>query len=449
MKSLSQSFSQAMPLRKQQQAPCSDAAGRDSVSPAHTLDEQAAPVRMAYLISQYPAVSHTFILREVRRLRTLGYEVHVVSINPADRPRSAMTNEEQEEAALTYVVKQTSLAVMLSAHVAALCRRPRGYGRGLWTALRLGGLDLRKWLFHLLYFVEAVLLGQWMARKRLTHVHVHFATPAATVALLAAKIFPVTFSLTVHGPDEFFDAPGYRLAEKITAASFVCCIGSYARSQLMSLVPPTLWAKLVVSPLGVDPSVFVPRPFRSHPDPFEILCVGRLTPVKGQAVLLAACEQLVQAGRQMRLRLVGAGPDRERLEAETVARGLQPYVEFAGAVNQEQIQAFYRCADLFVLPSFAEGIPVVLMEALAMEIPCVTTWITGIPELIRPGQEGLLVVPGDERALTEAIVQLMDDPTLRLRLGRAGRQRVMEQYDLQRNTARLAEIFRQRVGSAG
>jgi glycosyltransferase involved in cell wall biosynthesis len=357
-----------------------------------------------------------------------------------------MTQAEQNEAAQTYVVKRTSLALLLRAHGALLCKQPSAYMRGLWTTLRLGGVDLRKLLYGVFYFVEAVLLGQWMKRQKLTHVHVHFATPAATVALIAAKIFPLTFSLTVHGPDEFFDVPGYRLAEKVAAASFVCCIGNYARSQLMSFSSPAVWSKFEVAPLGVDLSLFAPRPFHNRPVLFLILCVGRLVPVKGQLVLIAACERLIKAGREVRVRFVGGGPDRDRLETEAAARGLSEYIEFTGPVNQDQIRAFYRAADIFVLPSFAEGIPVVLMEAMAMEIPCVTTWITGIPELIRNGRDGVLVAPGDEEALTEALVQFIDKPSLRLRLGRAGRQRVMEKYDLQQNTARLAEIFRRRIG---
>ncbi len=419
-----------------------------SLPVSHFSDKQEHFLRLAYLVSQYPAVSHTFILREVRGLRAMGHEIHVASINPADRPHAAMTQEEREEAACTYVVKQVDIVALVRAHVTTLCRRPQAYGRGLWAALRLGGVDLRKLLWNLFYFGEAVLLGQWMNARRLTHVHVHFATPAATVALIAARIFPLTFSLTVHGPDEFFDVSGHRLAEKIAGASFICCIGSYARSQLMSLSPPSLWPKFAVSPLGVDLSVFAPRPFRSHSAPFEILCVGRLVPVKGQAVLLAACQQLVQAGRNVRLRFVGAGPGRDQLEAETARRGLCQQVEFAGAVNQDQLRIFYDAADIFVLPSFAEGIPVVLMEAMAREIPCVTTWIAGIPELIRHEREGLLVAPGDEEALTGALIRLMDDPALRLRLGGAGRRRILERYDLQRNTARLAEIFQQRIRGA-
>lgn len=406
---------------------------------------QQFTVRMAYLISRYPAVSHTFILREVLGLRALGCDIQVASINPPDRSPTLMTQAEQTEAMQTYVVKRTPLTKILRAHWNTLRACPRGYLHGLQKALLLGGLDLRKLLYSIFYFVEAVLIGQWMMARRLHHLHVHFATPAATVGLLASRIFPLTFSLTVHGPDEFYDVPGYRLAEKVAGAQFVCCIGTYARSQLMSCSSPAEWDKLIVTPLGIDPSTFTPRPFRSHPAPFELLCVGRLVPVKGQLMLVAACERLVQSGYALHVRFVGAGPDLSTLTAEVQARGLSNYVEFTGAVNQDQIRAFYEAADIFVLPSFAEGIPVVLMEAMAMEVPCVTTWITGIPELIRSGRDGLLTPPGDVEALAEALSQLMDDPMLRRRLGRAGRKRVLEKYDLSQNTRRLAKIFQQHV----
>lgn len=150
----------------------------------------------------------------------------------------------------------------------------------------------------------------------------------------------------------------------------------------------------------------------------------------------------------MHLRLVGDGPDRQDLESTIVTRGLEGHVTLEGNCNQDRVQAFYRETDLFVLASFAEGIPVVLMEAMAMELPCVATWITGIPELIRHGIDGWLVPPADEEQLADAIAKLMDDPELRRKLGRSARIRVQEKYDLERNTERLAEIYRRRLASS-
>ena len=404
-------------------------------------------IRLAYLVSRYPAISHTFILREVLRLRERGLAIAVASINLPDQPLERLTAVDRAEAGLTYYVKQHGWRGALIAILAALATQPTGFFRGLGFAFKLGGADLKKLTYRLFYFIEALMIGRWMARQGLTHLHVHFATPAATVALIATRIFPITFSMTVHGPDEFYDAPGYNLPEKIAGARFICCIGQYARSQLMKLSQPNHWDRLEITPLGVDPDQFTPRPFRPDPQPFELLCVGRLTPAKGQAILLAAVAQLVREGHEVRLRLVGDGPDRAMLERETTRQGLGERVVFEGAVNQDRIRELYAAADVFVLASFAEGIPVVLMEAMAMTIPCVTTFITGIPELIRDGQDGLLVAPSDVAGLAAAIARLMEDGALRQRLGEAGRVRVCEKYDLHRNIERLATVFRRRLGA--
>jgi glycosyltransferase involved in cell wall biosynthesis len=405
--------------------------------------------RLAYLVSHYPALSHTFILREIRRLRDAGFELVVASINAPDRPDAGLTAEEREEAAATYYVKRAGVWGALAAHLATLGSRPWAWLRGLAFALHLGGKDLKRLLYSLFYFVEAVMVGRWMQRQGMTHLHVHFAMPASTVALIATKIYPITFSITVHGPDEFYDVPGYRLAEKVSGASFVCCIGHYARSQMMRLSDPAQWSKFEVSPLGVDAQLFAPRPFREHPQPFEVLCVGRVVPAKGQHILIHAMNLLADEGRNVRLRVVGDGPDRASLEQLVARLGLTDRIVFEGAVNQDRIRELYAKADAFALASFAEGIPVVLMEAMAMEIPCVTTFITGHPELIRHGIDGLLVAPSDDTALAKALAALMDDPTLRRELGEAGRRRVLDAYHLDRNTMRLASIFCNRLGIGG
>ncbi|HZT33965.1 MAG TPA: glycosyltransferase [Bryobacteraceae bacterium] len=402
--------------------------------------------RLGYLVSRYPGISHTFILREVLELRRQGFEIEVASINPPDRTPEKLTRQEQEEAARTYYVRPAGAAGALGAVLLLAARQPAGFARGLLFALRLGGGDARRILWHLFYFVEAAMLARWMRHRNLRHLHVHFATPASNVALVLTRIAPVSFSITVHGPDEFYDVTAYRLAEKIAGAAFLCTIGTYARSQLMKLAPPGEWLKFEVTPLGVSPAEFSPAPFRESPRPFWLICVGRLVPAKGQHILLAALERLVRNGREVRLRLVGDGPDRESLERTARERGIAEAVVFEGAVNQDRVRALYQAADAFVLASFAEGIPVVLMEAMAMEIPCITTWINGIPELVRDAVDGILVAPSDDEALAEAIARLMDDVGLRRRLGQAGRRRVLERYDLERNTGRLAEVFGRRLG---
>lgn len=405
----------------------------------------SGPCRLAYLVSQYPAISHTFILREVLGLRARGFAIRVASVNPPDRPPEKLTAEERQEADASWYLKPQGAVGALKALCLTALRRPSALAAGLWFALRLGGTDVKKLGYQLAYWVEAVMLGDWMRRAGLSHLHVHFATPAAMVGLIASKIFPIGFSFTVHGPDEFYDAPGYRLAEKIEGSGFVVCISHYARSQLMKLSPVAHWNKFEVCRLGVDPSRFAPRAGRSAGVVFELLCVGRLVPAKGQHILLDALALLLARGRRVHLTLVGQGPDRPSLEAQTARLGLESAVGFAGAVNQDEVFGYYAAADAFVLPSFAEGLPVVLMEAMALGVPCITTHITGVPELIRDGIEGLLVAPSDVEGLAAAIERLMDDPALRSRLTEAGRAKVLAEYELDGSIARLADVFAHRL----
>ena len=401
--------------------------------------------RLAYLVSRYPAVSHTFILREVLQLRRVGLHVATASINPPDLATAQMPLEERAEAERTYYIKRHGVAGALLAHVAYLASRPLAWLRGVAYALQLGGSDPRRVLLGLAYFTEALMVGRWMRRERVAHLHVHFATAAANVGLYAKKVFGVTLSLTVHGPDEFDDVRGQWLPEKIAAADFVFCIGRYARSQVMRLSDPALWHKLDIAPLGVDPQRFRPQAGARAPGPFRMLCVGRLAPAKGQHVLVSALRLLRDAGHDATLTIVGDGPDRASLERAVDAAGLRMCVEFTGALNQAQVHARYAQADVFVLPSFAEGIPVVLMEAMASGLPCVSTRITGIPELIRSDDEGLLVPPSDAQALARALSGLIADPARRRCIGAAARVRVERDYHLGRNVSRLSSLFLQRL----
>ncbi len=393
-----------------------------------------ARLQIAYLVSQYPAVSHTFILREIRGIRRLGFEVRVASVRAADRPVESLTPEEREEQRATFYIKPRGFAAALGANLRVLRRNPLGYMRGIVRAARLG------WsLKNFLYFGEAAVFVDWLRRERLSRVHMHFTT---TVGLLARALAPrVLLSATIHGSDEFIDPEGFHLRRKVAAFDLVCAISEFGRSQLMRFSEPRDWGKLRVARLGVDPETYAPRPFRYNPSPFEIVSVGRLAPVKGQLVLIAALERLVRAGRPVRLRLVGGGEEHTNLEDQAARSGLSAHVIFEGWQTPDRIRDFYAQADVFALASFAEGIPVVLMEAMAMEIPCVATWITGIPELIRNEVDGLLVPPGNDEALAAALARLMDEPELRLRLGKSARHRVVEQYDLRRNIAALADLL--------
>lgn len=401
-------------------------------------------IKIGYLTSRYPAISHTFILREVNKLREHGFEIYTASINAVDRNPEQLTAQEQKEVDNTFYVKPSGIWGVLKAHVKTIFTHPIWYLKGLKFALSLNKTDLRKLLYNFFYFVEAVMVGQWMRSHKVNHLHVHFGMAAATVGLIAKHTFPIEFSMTIHGPDEFYNVDDNYLSQKILDAKFICCISNFARSQLMMLSPPSEWHKFDISPLGVDPKVFKLRQNQPASDVFEILCVGRLVPVKGQFILLNAVRKLLAEGRKVRLRYVGDGPDRATLEKMVADNQLNEYIIFEGAVNQDKILQFYQSAHIFTIASFAEGVPVVLMEAMMMGIPSISTHITGIPELIHQG-EGLLVAPSDEEGLAQAIRKLMDDDNFYQQIAQAGHESVMERYELTKNTKRLAHIFEQRI----
>ncbi len=399
-------------------------------------------MRLAYLVGQYPALPHSYILHEVRVLRSLGFTVEVASISGPDRPAEQLTGIEREEMAGTFYVKSVGAGRALWAQAAVLLTRPVRYLRTLAFSFSLGQGRFRKTLYSLFYFAEAVVFGRWMQSRNLAHVHIHYAS---TVGLIAARLYPFTAAVTLHGSTEFLDPEGFHLRRKVAASAFVRVISQYGRGELMRSLPYTEWGKIELCRLGIDPVVFSPRPFRAHPSPFEIVSIGRLSAEKGQHVLIAALERLVRQGQDVRLRFLGDGPDRAELERDAAARGLEGQVVFEGAFAHARLPELCAQADVCALTSFREGIPVSLMEAMAMEIPCVAPRITGIPELIEDGADGLLFAPADEEELAAALLRLIGNPDLRRRLGEAARQRVLREYDLAANTARFAEILRRRL----
>lgn len=401
--------------------------------------------KIAYFVSMYPAISHTFILREATRLRTLGFEIDFASINLPDRPDAAMTDEERLEKSRTYYIKSHGILGALIAHM-ALFYNSRAWLRGLKSIFHLAGWNLKQLAYCFFYFTEALMIARWMRSKKINHLHVHFGNAAATVGMLLKQMMPISLSITVHGPDEFYDAKGQWLLQKIESADFMICISKFARSQLMFLSPQSNWEKFEVCPLGVEfENIQSTKKSSNLNMPFTILCVGRLTGAKGQGVLIKACERLHLAGRQFQLVLVGAGPDESALKEAVKFASLQDKVIFTGPLNQPEVRQWYSKVDAFALASFAEGVPVVLMEAMANGVPCVTTWITGIPELIRNGQDGLLVAPSDTIGLAEALARLMDNSDLRKSLALSARARVESHYNLRTNVEHLATVFHRRL----
>jgi len=378
------------------------------------------------------------ILREVRLLRK-HFEVYTVSIRAPDRPAGQLSPEESDEAARTFYVNPGGAPSAIIALVSLLLSNPSGFLHGLSCALKLAGFRVRQVGLNLAYFAQAAIVGRWMRQKDLSHLHTHYSS---TVALLVHRSFGIEISISFHGPDEFNDPVGFWIREKVAASTFVRAISLYSRSQLMKSSDVSDWKKIEVVYMGVDPAAYPPRPFRADPPRIEILCVGRLAPVKAQHILIDALDLVRRDAPNVLLRLVGGGPDRRSLEAQVEAKKLGENVIFHGFTPQEELDELYRQADIFALPSFAEGVPGVLMEAMAMEIPCVSTWITGIPELVRNGIDGLLVAPSDVEAFAGAIRQLIRDPELRLQIGKAGRIQVLSKFSLPTNSGMLAEVFR-------
>ena len=397
----------------------------------------AEHIVVGYLSSEYPAISHTFIHREIQALRARGVKVHTASIH---RPEHEMNAEETAESARTYYVQNTPLWRLCCNTAFRAVRDPRGmwrmghYAFGLRRRARLSRVRLAA------YMVEAVDLLDWAERVGVRHVHVHFANPATTVAMIAAASGRIEFSVSVHGPDVFYDVAGNLLEEKVRRAKFVRCISHYCRSQLMRLTPLEDWDKLHIVRCGIDLEMFRPRR-----DPgngvMQIMCVGRLVPAKAQHLLLQACKTLRDRGHKFHLTLIGDGYDRESLKMRAVQCCMGDCVTFTLGVTPEQVNEHLDWADIMVLPSFAEGLPVVLMEAMAKEVPCVSSRIMGIPELIEHEQNGLLTAPSDLDDLVAQIERLLVDPELRARLGRCAREKVAGQFRVEQTAERMEALF--------
>ena len=401
--------------------------------------------RITYLLSRYPAVSHTFFLTEIRALRRQGFDVDIISINDCDRPIEQLTHEEREERQATFYLKSSGPAAILAALWRALSSAPLRFLRAAGYAARLSRGAPRALLYRMFYLVEAAVVIERMRRAGSNHLHVHFGSEVATVALLAKQLAPLRLSLTIHGSDEFYDVSEYHLGEKMAAADFVFCISHYTASQLMRLSEYRHWRKISVAPLGVDIDKFRPGPPRDTTDPVTILCVGRLNAAKGLHVLLTALARLAPRFPDLRLTLVGDGEERRSLEALVDALGIRQRIHFAGVVNQDNILPWYQQADIFCLPSFAEGVPVVLMEAMATGLPCVTSRITGIPELIDDGVDGVLVTAADADALAAALAELIASPEKRRRIGTAARHKIATRYHLDANFEALGRAFQRQL----
>ena len=395
--------------------------------------------RVAYLANPYPAISHTFIFREIQSLRQNGLEVFPVSIDRS-KDLNKMTPEEQHEADGVTVLKDVPIFKAIGAFFRVLFRSPMGFAKMLLMTFEMIRQGPKSFVKAFGYLAETILFLDWIEEKDIDHIHEHFANPTAFIAMLANRYKNWGYSISVHGPDVFYKVDESMLTQKIMGARFVRCISHYCRSQLWRLVPVSMWKKFHIVHCGVDPEVFKPLERDENTVP-EILCVGRLTSAKGQHILLEAVHKVKEQGYRFRLTFVGDGEDRQSLENQVRELGLSEEVRLTGALGQERVMDYYRRADLFVLPSFAEGVPVVLMEAMAQEIPVISTRITGIPELIEHDKTGLLVTPGNTGELAEAIVRVLEDDSLGETLGVEGRKAVLREFNQSENYQYLHRLF--------
>lgn len=403
-------------------------------------------MRIAYLLHTYPAISQAFVLREIRNLRRLGFTVDTFSVLRATSEHLLALADREEERS-TVSLLPCDWRRLGRAHLAAL-RHPIAYARTLFRAIWDGGPGLKPRAKAAGAFAVAVVVWHEMRRRGSRHVHTHFAGTPTHVAWLASELGSAqdgagewSWSVTVHGPVEFYDVTAFRLGERLRQARFVAAISDFARSQIMALADPSEWSKVHIVRCAVDASEFEAVDRRGRPGT-EILSVARLAPVKGQQFLLEAVAALRERGHPVHLTLVGEGDMRPALSQLAERLGVADSITFAGAVGQDDIRAFYADADIFCLSSFAEGLPVVLIEAMATQLPVVATRIAGIPELVEHEVNGLLVSPARADRLADAVERLVAGEELRLRLGQAGRDKVVAEYDPRVSAARLARLLR-------
>jgi glycosyltransferase involved in cell wall biosynthesis len=408
-----------------------------AVSAAGAADSN---IRIAYLTGEYPRASMTFVLREVAALRRQGLDVITCAVRRTG-PADLIGPEEEDAARETFYVldRARNPLALLGDHAAALAAAPGRYLRAAALAARTARPGLRGALWQTFYFLEAAVLARHLRRSGATHLHNHFATSSASLAIIASEMSGLPYSFTLHGPADLFDPRGWRLDEKVARARFVVCISQFARSQAMLWSDRRHWPRLHVVHCGVELDRYGGDEPRAPRAGLELLFVGRLVGVKGLFVLL---EALARLGRgDLRLALIGDGPDRGALEAEAGRLGIE--ARFLGYRSQSEVADALRGADALVLPSFAEGVPVVLMEAGASGLPVVATRVAGVEELVRDGESGIVVPPGDAAALAGALERLADMPSeTRSRIGQAGRAIVATGFGLDMEASKLAALFR-------
>jgi colanic acid/amylovoran biosynthesis glycosyltransferase len=397
---------------------------------------------IAYLVNQHPRFSQSFIRREILALEAAGIPIQRFSIRSGDA--DVVDPADQREAAITRVVLKGGIGGMLRLGL-AVARTAVSHPIGLWQGLKLaiesGKRSDRGLPVHLIYWAEACVLLHWFRAAQIHHVHVHFGTNSTLVAMLCRAMGGPGYSFTVHGPEEFDRMVGIALGEKIRRSAFVVGISSFGRSQLYRWCEAEHWPKIHIVHCGVDQQYLKPANYPIDAAP-NLVCVGRLCEQKGQLLLVEAARELARSGLPFQLTLVGDGPLRAPLEQRIAEYGLTQQVIITGVATGAQVQQHLLHSRAFVLPSFGEGLPVAIMEALALQRPVISTYIAGIPELVRPGVNGWLVPAGSVSDLAAAMREALTAPVEQLEaMGQAGALAVAQHHDITQEAQKLARLF--------
>jgi glycosyltransferase involved in cell wall biosynthesis len=399
--------------------------------------EDDVTMRIGYLINQYPKISHTFVRTEIEGHEACGTVVERYSIRPS--PDQLIDPKDISEQVKTRILVNARTDALLG--FLQMLLKPVALTRALAMTVRIGFRSERGLLRHFAYLLEACALRRWASAAGVQHIHSHFGTNSTAVAMLCRVLGGPGYSFTVHGPEEF-DKPGLiSLATKIEHATFVVAVSEFGRAQLWRLTDAADWDKIHVVRCGVDQR-FLSGTGSPVPDVRRFICIGRLSEQKGQLVLLRAAAELKNAGVDFEIVMIGDGELRDMLEKAIDEFGLQANIKLVGWQTPEQIRDHIESSRAVVIPSFAEGLPVVIMEALALRRPVISTYIAGIPELVIPGETGWLVPAGAVQSLVAAMVDALECSTDRLQeMGDSGHTAVSERHDATKNAVQLNSLI--------
>ena len=394
---------------------------------------------VAYIISHYPKVSHSFIRREIVALEKRGLRIMRFAMRGWQEPLVDPGDIDEREK--TVFVLRAGKFPLLLAVFAAIFRSPDRFFDALMLAVRMARGADRPFVWHIIYLAEACWIAPHIRRHSIRHIHAHFGTNPTEVAALVSTLTGATYSFTVHGPEEFDKVFSVHLPTKVERSVFVAAISSYCRSQLFRITNYDAWSKIKVIHCGLD-QAFTNLDHETPPSGNKLVCVGRLNEQKGQLLLIDAIYDLVVEFPEIELILVGDGELRAAIEELIARRGLQGTIRITGWASADQVKQHILDSRALVLPSFAEGLPVVVMEAMAMQRPVLTTMINGIPELVLDGENGWLFPAGDRESLKAAIRKCMlASPGQLHELGKAARERVLARHSSDRQAELLLEQF--------